>query len=37
MCGVSDGVVTLLLILPILKKNQTSHGDLWNPKSSSGH
>lgn len=36
MVGVSDEVVTLLLILPILKKNQTCDGDLWNAKSSCG-
>lgn len=30
MLGVGDEVVTLLLILPILKKNRMCDGDLWN-------
>lgn len=34
--GVSDEVVTLLLILPVLKENQMCNGDLWNAESSCG-
>lgn len=30
MQGVGDEVVTLLLILPVLKKNRMHDGDLWN-------